>query len=216
MDELIHMPTKAALLTDLQSRLVSGEFESGQRLQLEQFSRDYDVSPVTIRLLLIGLSEVGLVDWVAESKFCIPLQSSGLLDDLTQTRMLFETKGVCLSMRYSTVDWRDKLSVACDELTQVESQIHMNTSSPELIRSLIEKEINFHCTLLEACRSASLRDLHYQVCYRFWQQLVGCDKATLFLAKNIEQHRSILDSVFDNDAVSAQEQIVKYLSSGLK
>ena len=100
----------------LQDRLLCGEFNPGQRLRSDVLRSDYDVSASTIREVLFRLSTFGLVDFIDQRGFRMPEQSTALQHDLTQTRILLECQGACLSIRYGSVAWEARLNAATSRI----------------------------------------------------------------------------------------------------
>ena len=105
-----------SIYEQLRERLISGEFTPGQRLRSEALRQTYNVSASTIREVLFRLSLVGLVDFIEQRGFRMPKQSLALQHDLTQTRIMLECEGACLSIRYGDVAWEARLNAAHHEL----------------------------------------------------------------------------------------------------
>lgn len=215
------MPTELSLYEILHSRLVSGEFEPGQRLKPEDLRQDYPVSATTIREILFRLSTVGLVDSLEQRGFRVPEQSIALRHDLTRMRIMLESEGASLSMRYGGVAWEAQLSAAHHELKHIETRIRTaeQATDPEqaheLLTLLTAAELKFHRTLIDACRSEVLKEFHLQVYYRFRQQLLIADKEFIFLPENIDQHQVILDAALSRNETLLRERIHAHLSRTL-
>ena len=200
----------------LRNRLISGEFEPGQRLKYQDLRCDYDISVSTIRELLFRLSTVGLVDFIEQRGFRVPKQSDALLHDLTQTRILLEGEGACLSIRHGGVGWEARLNAAHHELKHIEKRINSSSNhSNELITLWSSAELRFHRTLIEECRSEVMQQLHLQVYYRFRQQMISCDKDFTYVAENVDQHQGILEAVLTHDEALVRQHIHNHLSRNL-
>lgn len=207
----------------LRNRLIIGEFEPGQRLRSDVLRLDYDVSASSIRELLFRLSTEGLVDFLEQRGFRMPKQSVALEHDLTQTRILLECEGACLSMRYGGVAWEARFSAAHHELKHIETHIGSQLDTlkksdkgfDELLALWAKAELNFHRTLIDECRSEILKDFHLQVYHRFRQQLITTDKNFIFIPKSVDQHQSILDAVLKRDEELVKKRIRAHLSRHL-
>ena len=201
---------------DLRDRLISGEFSPGQRLKYEDLRLDYGISASSIREILFRLSAVGLVDFIEQRGFRVPKETEELRHDLAQSRILLETEGACLSIRYGGVGWEARLNAAHHELKHIETRVSSTSGeSDDLIPLWSAAELNFHRTLIEECRSEVLKQLHLQVYYRFRQQLISSDKNFGFITENVEQHQAILEAALIHDEDLARERIHIHLSRHL-
>ena len=201
----------------LRDRLVSGEFEAGQRLRSDELKTDYDVSAGTVRELLFRLSSVGLVDFLEQRGFRVPELSKAVQHDLTQTRIMLECEGVCLSIRNGGVAWEARLTAAHHELKHIETHIIQQSfnGSVELLSLWRNAEMKFHKTLIEECQSELLKEFHENVYHRFRQQLITTDIQFDHVPKNVEQHQKILEAVLTRDEVLVRKLIYKHLSRHL-
>lgn len=207
----------------LRDRLISSEFEPGQRLRSDVLREDYDVSASNIRELLFRLSTVGLVDFLEQRGFRMPIQSADVLDDLAKTRVLLECEGACLSIRYGGVAWEARLIAAHHELKHIETHIgsmqdmvkRSDEGFDELYGLWAKAELNFHRTLIEKCHSTILQEYHLQVYYRFRQQLISTDRDFVYIPTNVDQHKGILGAVLERDETLLKQCIHDHLSRHL-
>ena len=201
----------------LRDRLVGGEFEAGQRLRSDELKKDYNVSSGTIRELLFRLSSVGLVDFLEQRGFRVPELSQEVQHDLTQTRIMLECEGVCLSIRNGGVAWEARLMAAHHELKHIETHINQQSfdGSVELLALWRAAELKFHQTLIEECKSELLKEFHENVYHRFRQQLITTDKQFDHVPKNVEQHQNILEAVLKRDEDLIRKLIYSHLSRHL-
>lgn len=209
------MPTDQNIYTNLRDRLINGEFDPGQRLRSEQLKQDYRVSASTVREILLRLSAVGLVDFLEQRGFRVPQQSIALQNDLTQTRIMLECEGACLSIQHGGVGWEARLNAAHHELKHIETRIPSAAMNDELLALWAQAEFNFHRTLIDECQSEVLKEIHLQVYQRFRQQLITCDKQFAFVPENIAQHKAILDAVLQRDEDLVRRSIHKHLARNL-
>ena len=199
----------------LRDRLVSGEFDPGQRLKSERLRLDYDVSASTIRELLFRLSTVGLVDFLEQRGFRVPQQSASLRYDLTRTRIMLECEGACLSIRHGGLGWEARLTAAHHELKHIETRVRTSEVTPELLALWTGAELKFHRTLIEECRSELLKEFHLQVYQRFRQQLITCDIEFTFVPENIDQHQGILEVILQRDDELVRQRIQTHLARNM-
>lgn len=201
------------IYVQLRDRLISGEFEAGQRLRTDELRHAYNVSAGTMRELLLRLSSVGLVDFLEQRGFRMPEPSLELQDDLRQTRIMLECEGASLSIRNGGVAWEARLSAAHHELKHIETHIskHGFDGSAELLAIWRGAEMKFHTTLIEKCQSKLLMEFHENVYHRFRQQLITTDLAFSNIAQNVTHHQNILDAVLKRDESLVRALIREHL-----
>jgi DNA-binding GntR family transcriptional regulator len=73
-----------------------------------------------------------------------------------------------------------------------------------LLQLWSDAELEFHQTLISACGSALLMELHLIVYYRYRQIKVEADQVLTDLAANIKEHKGIVDA-----AVSGNQDVMR-------
>ena len=200
---------------NFRERLLSNEFEPGSRLSPELLCKDYGISASAMRELLLRLTAVRLVDFFKQRGFRMPEQSLQLQHDLTQTRIMLETEGACRSIRFGNIAWEALLNAAHHELKHIEVRIRQSLKPKELLLLWAAAELKFHRTLIAACQSEVLLDLHLQVYHRFRQQLIISDKNFVYIALNVNQHQNILDAVLNRDEARVRQSVHEHLARHL-
>jgi DNA-binding GntR family transcriptional regulator len=208
-------PFAASLYEKVKSRLLTGEFEPGQRLRAEGLRRDYGVSATTMREILFRLSTVGLADFQEQRGFRIPEQSLERQHDLTQFRIFLEQQGARLSIELGGVAWEAQLSAAHHKLSHIEQAVGGQSADPALLALWTAAERDFHRTLIGACDSDVLKSTHGVIYDQFRQQLITVDRNFVFLPQNVAQHQVILDAALAKDAPLICSQIEDHLSRHL-
>lgn len=203
------------LYADLQHRLVSNDFEHGEKLRAEQLKQDYGCSASTVREILFRLSTEGLVDFQEQRGFRVPEKSPQLLSELTHVRILLEAEGAALSVRKGGVAWEARLTAAHHQLSHIEKRIHATEDHAPLVDLWFKAELEFHQTLIAACGSETLKAMHLQVYNRFRQQLMVADRCFDFISKNIEHHHDILVAALDGDESRTRQRIHDHLARHL-
>lgn len=211
---MIAMANRPSHYIDLRDRLVGGEFIPGQRLRSEVLSKDYGISASSLRELLFRLSTVGLVSFQEQRGFRVPDLSEELQHDLTHFRIMLECEGACLSIRHGGVAWESRLSAAHHKLSHIESRAAAGTD--EILLSLwTAAELEFHQTLIDACRSDLLKQTHEVVYFQFRQQMINSDRKFVFVPENISQHKAILDAALQKDEAQVRANIRAHLARNL-
>lgn len=203
------------IYTDLQHRLISCDFDHGEKLRAEQLKEDYGCSASTIREVLFRLSTEHLVDFQEQRGFRVPEKSATLLAELTHLRILLEAEGTALSIRYGGVAWEARLTAAHHQLSHIEKRIHAAKDASPLVDLWFKAELEFHQTLISASRSQTLKEMHQQLYNRFRQQLMVADRCFDFISMNIKHHHAILTAALEGDEALTRRKIHDHLSRHL-
>ncbi|AEI95764.1 GntR family transcriptional regulator [Roseobacter litoralis] len=203
------------IYTDLQHRLITNDFDHGEKLRAEQMKRDYGCSASTVREALFRLSTEGLVDFQEQRGFRVPEKSAAVLAELTHIRILLEGEGTVLSIRQGGVAWEARLTAVHHQLSHIEKRIHASDDPSDLVPLWFQAELEFHQTLISACESATLKAMHVQVYRRFRQQLMIADRSFDFISKNIQHHHAIMVAALDGNEDLTRQKIHDHLARHL-
>lgn len=209
------MTPDVGIYEDLKKRLISNVFPHGSRLRAEVLRRDYACSASTVREALFRLSTVSLVNFVEQRGFRVPLQSPAKLIELTHLRVLLEAEGTAQSMQRGGVAWEARLTAAHHQLTHIEKRIHASDDPTDLIEIWFTAENEFHQTLIAACGSETLKEMHAMIYAQFRQQLMVADRRFDFISENINHHAQILEAALSGDADLTRQKIHDHLARHL-
>lgn len=194
------MAQEADVFEDLRARVTRGEFAGGMKLRADLLRGDYGCAASTVREALLRLAAVGLVEFQEQRGFRMPEHSMARQHDITTMRILLETEGALRSMARGGIDWEARLSAAHHKLSHIERRMQQVGMTDEVLRLWSAAELEFHQTLMSACGSPTLMELHLTVYHRYRQVMVEKDRALADLAANIEEHRKILEAAVGGDA----------------
>ncbi|MGB7241861.1 MAG: GntR family transcriptional regulator [Sulfitobacter sp.] len=197
---------------ELKHRLITNGFEHGSKLRAEALRTDFDCSASTVREVLFRLSTVGLVDFQEQRGFRVPKRSPQKLIELTHLRVLLESEGCVLSIRKGGVAWEARLTAAHHQLSHIEKRIHAQDDPSGLIDIWFSAENEFHQTLISACGSEMLKQMHSQIYAQFRQQLMVADMRFDFISENIQHHADILEAVIAGDEDLTRRRIHDHLA----
>ena len=200
---------------DIKMRAISGAFEEGEKLRAEVLRNDYGCSASTVREALIRLSALGLVEFQEQRGFRMPKFTLERQHDITQMRIMLECEGACRSMRRGSVAWESRLNAAHHKLSHIESRIAAIGPTEELANLWMAAELEFHQTLLSACGSEVLIELHLQVYNRYRQIKAKADRAFLHVAENIREHKAIVDAALSGDEAAMRQRIYEHFERHL-
>ena len=203
------------IYTDLQHRLISNDFDHGEKLRAEQLKQAYGCSASTVREVLFRLSAEGLVDFQEQRGFRVPKKSATLLAELTHVRILLEAEGTALSIRHGGVAWEARLTAAHHQLSHIEKRVHAASDPTPMVDLWFNAELEFHQTLISACQSATLKSMHLQIYQRFRQQLMVADRNFDFISMNIQHHHGIMVAALDGDEKLTRQKIHDHLARHL-
>ncbi|NNE54071.1 MAG: GntR family transcriptional regulator [Sulfitobacter sp.] len=205
------MPDDNDIYQSLRMRLISNGFAHGAKLRAEVLREDYDCSASTVREVLFRLSTVGLVKFQEQRGFRVPDKSPEKLIELTHMRVLLEGEGAALSIRNGGVAWEARLAAAHHKLSHIEKRIHAQEDPSDLIEIWFSSENEFHQTLISACGTDTLKEMHARIYDQFRQQLMVADTKFDFISENIQHHASILDAALSGDEGLTRQRIHEHL-----
>jgi DNA-binding GntR family transcriptional regulator len=113
------------------------------------------------------------------------------------------------------VAWEARLTAAHHQLSHIEKRIHSMEDASSLVDLWFKAELEFHQTLISACRSETLQAMHLQVYRRFRQQLMVADRWFDFISMNIEHHHAIITAALDGDEALTRQKIHDHLARHL-
>lgn len=209
------MNSEVDIYQELKARLVSNGFEHGAKLRAEVLRKEYGCSASTVREVLFRLSTVGLADFQEQRGFRVPKRSPQKLIELTHLRILLEGEGTVLSIRKGGVDWEARLTAAHHKLSHIEKRIHAKDDPSDLVSIWFASENEFHQTLISACGSETLKQMHGRIYAQFRQQLMVADRQFEFISANIQHHANILDAALSGDEDLTRQKIHDHLARHL-
>ena len=200
---------------ELEKRLTTNNFLHGAKLSAKILREEFSCSASSVREVLFRLSTKGLVNFQEQRGFRVPERSSQKLIELTHIRILLEGEGAVLSIRQGGVAWEAQLAAAHHKLSHIEKRIHAVDDPTELIDIWFSCEGEFHQTLISACGSDTLKQLHGLVYAQFRQQLMEADRHFDFISNNIKQHAEILNAALAADEELTRQRIHDHLKRHL-
>lgn len=202
---------------DLERKLITASFESGQKLKPAELQGLYGCSANTVRDVLLRLSMVGLVTFENQRGFRVRRASVERQTDVTKFRILLEQEAAAGSMRNGGVAWESRMSAAHAKLKHIESQLAKQGMLPENINLWSDAELEFHETLISACESQILRDTYAGIYLQFRQQMVSLqpDFSSKQFTRIVREHQNILDAALARDEAGCKAAIADHLSRHL-
>jgi DNA-binding GntR family transcriptional regulator len=128
--------------------ITEGRFQPGERLKEEELARELGISRTPVREALLILQAEGLVDAAPKRGATVQSLSLSELIDLYDLRALLEGAAARLAARSITPQQVTKLRESCDRLERLPADASL--------RELVDENLVFHLTVLEATGSARL------------------------------------------------------------
>lgn len=200
---------------ELEKRLTTNEFLHGTKLRAEILRVEFGCSASTVREVLFRLATQGLVDFKEQRGFRVPDLSPKKLIELTHLRVMLEEEGAILSIRQGGVAWEARLTAAHHKLSHIEKRIHALDDPTPLIDIWFSSEKEFHQTLISACGSTTLKQMHSLIYAQFRQQLMEADRRFDFISGNIKHHYDILGAALSADENLTRKRIRDHLARHL-
>ena len=209
------MQHETDIYDSLQVRLISAGFEHGAKLRAEVLREEFGCSASTVREALFRLSTVGLVVFQEQRGFRVPRRSPEKLIELTHLRVLLEGEGGVLSIRNGGIAWEAKMTAAHHQLSHIEKRIHGADDPSEYVGIWFRAEREFHETLIAACGSETLKEMHARIYAQFRQQLMVADRRFDFISENIQHHSEILAAAVSGDKELTRQKVHDHLARHL-
>jgi DNA-binding GntR family transcriptional regulator len=132
----------------IRQAIVDGSLAPGERLKEEDLARRLGISRTPVREALAILQAEGLVDGVPNRGSVVRSHTAAELDDLYELRALLEGHAARRAARRVTHEVLGALRESCDRFERI--------ASDDDVRELVQENLAFHNTILEAAGSARL------------------------------------------------------------
>jgi len=190
----------------LRNDVISGHLAPSEKLKLGRLRDDYGISISTLRELLNRLTSEGLV--VAESArgFEVAPVSAEEFKELANLRLLLEGHALHRSFALGDMDWEGRVVASHHKLASMEKR----TLAGDLrgLEVLKRYDSEFHQTLLSACGSRVLLQLHAAVFDKYVRYLMI---AVIFRDRAAQEHQKLLECALKRDAKGAQAILVTHI-----
>lgn len=203
--------TPNSIYMSLRSRLIAGEFASGNRLKPDTLKEIYGCSASTVREILVRLSADGIVSMEEQRGFRVPDSSERRLRELTHLRQLLEIEGAAMSILNGDLEWEARLTAAHHKLAHVEHKMTNKSDIEPFVSVWTKCDWEFHDTLMSACGSDLLRQTHRNTYDRFRQQVVAELRSFGFRNETVLEHKAVLDAALARDSALCADKLKSHL-----
>lgn len=205
------------IYSDLQRRLMTAGFGSGQKLKPKELQGIYGCSANTIRDVLLRLSKVGLVEFEIQRGFRTKPVTPERRRDVTEFRILLEQEGARRCMERGGVVWEAELTAAHHKLSHIEREIERTGDVIPNVDAWSEAELEFHLMLVSSSGSEVLRESYLDTYAQFRQQAVGLafDFSSGYFDAIISEHLAIVEAALARDLDACQQAIYDHMKRNL-
>lgn len=190
-----------------------GELPPDSRLKIEQLRTRYGGSAHSLREALMQLSVEGLVEATAQRGFRVASATQEDLEDITRLRVEVECLGLAWAMENGDIEWEGRVVAARHALSRVEDEV---AQAPlETALDWEEQNRRFHHTLIEACGSPRLLEIHdrlYNQSRRF--RFAALKEGKVDFEKSRLAHDAIMKAVLERDTDTAIDSLKDHIRGG--
>ncbi len=204
----VGISTYAAIRKDI----IFGQLEPDEKLKLEALKARYGTSVSTLREMLNRLSSEGFVIAREQRGFFVAPVSADDMREIADLRILVEGHALELSIKNGDTEWEGQIVAAHHKLQRSE-QIML--SGDESIRETWKRyDWEFHQTLIQACNSKNLMDVHATVFDKYLRYQL---RVLTFRGEiAAREHRQLLESSLDRDTKTALEILRQHIEGGVE
>lgn len=181
----------------MRNDILTGEIAPGQKLKIEELSRNYDVGNSPIREALSLLTSDHLVERLEQRGFRVVEVSAREFDELLKTRIWLETLALRESIRNDLPEWEENIILTTYRLSRTPRSL----SDKEFIvnEEWEQQHKDFHMSLISGCGSAIL----LRFCNQLYDQNIRYRHLTgpkAYPTRDIAaEHKALSDAVLDRN-----------------
>lgn len=216
MDEKSKKLSSAEIYDDVKAKLTAGKFLQGGKLRAERIRHNYNCSASTVREVFLKLSCEGHLEAIEQKGFRVPLGTAENRTDLIHMRLLLEKEGARLSLEKGGLDWEAELAASYHKLAHVENIIMDSGKILPHVAFWNEAEYSFHKTLISACGSKLLLEMHHNIYNRFRQQLISDDTNFGFDVTNVKEHKLIFEAALRHEVSTCVDLLQTHIDKDLR
>lgn len=191
----------------LKQRIISGEYEPGQRLIANDLAEEFDISRMPVREALTRLASTGLVELIPYKGAIVNELTAEDYVEIFYIRSVLEGLAARLACPNMTEEDLEKMRSANEE---IEKMIEQDDVDFQRVNRL------FHSTIWGRTGSDRLRELLSNL----YSEAAQYRHLTMIypgrMKEVYEEHKQFLDALYDRDAEKAEESVRKHYESTLQ
>ena len=199
-----HLTKTELALQELRERIRSGQLRPGQRLRVEELTRELGMSPTPIREALRILQADRLVDYRAHREIVVTELSPAQMGEIFRLRGVLEPLAVELAVP----------SISAEKLAQLE-RLHRQyaaAASSKRGTAVAKQNSAWHWAIYESSGSPMLNDFIRRLWEAFPWRTIWAVPGRVELS--LHQHEDIMEAIRAWDGASAAERMRIHIASG--
>ncbi len=192
--------------------LVSGHYEPGTKLRIEELGVKYGFGASPIREALSRLAEGGLIVYEAQRGYRVAQVSVEEYTDLIAMRLMLEPEALKQSIDCGALEWESNVVAAFHRLSTMQSRLAEGSVSA--YRDWAREDRGFHQALISACPSPWL--LHFartviEQIARYHRDRILSGLLPMHKIEN--EHKRLMDAALSRDSESARALLMEHIRS---
>ena len=191
----------------LREDILSGQLIPGMKLRVEHLKAHYGTGASPIREALSRLTGDGLAQAEGRRGFRVSEVSRDELMDITDLRILMETRSLALAIEAGDDDWEAGILASFHRLSKLDESLNLRQPG----REWEERHRDFHSALVCACPSRWLkyfREILFDQSERYRRLALSNPPGKRPVA---EEHRAIMEASLDRDVTRACELLTAHM-----
>ena len=199
-----HQTKTELALQALRERIRSGQLRPGERLRVDELTRELNMSPTPIREALRLLQADRLIDYRAHHGIVVAELSADTTEEVYHLRALLEPLAVELAVPALT-------GAELQELERLHKR-HSDAPTSKGGAAVSERNRAWHWAIYEASGWPILNDLVRQLWEAFpWRTMWALPGRT---SLSLEQHEAVMEAIREGNATLAAERMREHVTSG--
>jgi GntR family transcriptional regulator, carbon starvation induced regulator len=191
----------------LREDILSGQLMPGMKLRVEHLKAAYGTGASPIREALSRLTGDGLTHAEGRRGFRVSEVSRDELMDITDLRILMETRSLALAIEAGDDDWEAGILASFHRLSKLDEDLNLRQPGKEWE----ERHRDFHSALVCACPSRWLkyfREILFDQSERYRRLALSNAPGQRPVA---EEHRAIMEASLERDVTRACELLTAHM-----
>ena len=203
MDEFL--PLRDIVSNTLREGILTGELKPGERLMEIHLAKKLDVSRTPIREAIRMLELEGLVTMVPRKGAEVARISEDDIRDVLEVRKALDSLAAKLACERITEEEKE-------EIKKAEKDFEDSVLTKDA-KTIARADVAFHDKILDASKNRRLSQMVNNLADRIYRYRFEYIKDDLNHKRLIDEHRAIMQSIFDGDKKKAQERVSTHIDN---
>lgn len=196
----------------LRADIVACKLSPGQKLRLDGLRERYGAGVSTLREILNRLASEDLVVAEGQKGFSVAPATAADLREIADLRLLLESHALRQSFENGDLDWEGRVVSAHYKLASTEKLLLAGQSRQTT--DWVRYDFEFHNSLISACGSKALLDLHAAIFDRFLRYHMLA--ASFRGAGVVDDHQALFGFALERNVDGALEMLSSHVNRGVE